>query len=117
MGLTAAGATPVLGNPSSFINNPEVLGQPVIQQGTPSTISPTDALRAANTLRQLATPAEQQRPIEQQAAQMAAGAVDYSSLLNLLASQARTSGLLGTQFQPQPINLASLLGQDNGRSI
>ena len=117
MGLTAAGATPVLGNPSSFINNPEVLGQPVIQQGTPSTISPTDALRAANALRQLATPAEQQRPIEQQAAQMAAGAVDYSSLLNLLASQARTSGLLGTQFQPQPINLASLLGQDNGRSI
>jgi len=73
-------------------------------------ISATDAIRAANTLRQLATPAEQQRPIEQQAAQMAAGAVDYSSLLNLLASQARTSGLLGTQFQPQPINLASLLG-------
>ena len=110
MGLTPTGATPVLGNPSSFINNPEVLGQPVIQQGTPTPISPTDVLRTANTLRQLTSQPEQQRPLEQQAAQMLSGVVDYSGLLNLLGSQARTSGLLGTQFQPQPINLASLLG-------
>lgn len=110
MGLTPTGATPVLGSPSSFINNPEVLGQPVIQQGTPTPISPTDVLRTANTLRQLTSQPEQQRPLEQQAAQVLSGAVDYSGLLNLLGSQARTSGLLGTQFQPQPINLASLLG-------
>ena len=110
MGLTPTGATPVLGSPSSFINNPEVLGQPVIQQGTPTPISPTDVLRTANTLRQLTAQPEQQRSLEQQATQMAAGAVDYSGLLNLLGSQARISGLLGTQFKPQPINLASLLG-------
>lgn len=110
MGLTPTGATPVLGNPSSFINNPEVLGQPIIQQGTPTGISPTDALRAANTIRQLAEGQQQQKTPEQQAGQMAAGVVDYSGLLNLLASKANTSGLLGTQFQPQPINLASLLG-------
>lgn len=73
-------------------------------------ISPTEALRAANMLRQVAAPDQPERPPEQQAAQMAAGAVDYSGLLNLLSSQARTSGLLGTQFRPQPINLASLLG-------
>jgi hypothetical protein len=60
---------------------------------------------------------QQDQQLGQAASGMVAGSVDYSNMLNLLASQARTSGLLGTQFQPQPINLASLLGQDNGRSI
>lgn len=110
LGLTPTGATPVLGSPSSFINQPEVLGQPVIQQGTPTTIDPRDVLRAANTIRQLTTQPEQPQGQPQQVAQTAPGMVDYSGLLNLLASRARTSGLLGTQFQPQPINLASLLG-------
>lgn len=111
LGFTPTNATPVLGSPSSFINNPEVIGQPVIQQGTPSQISPTDVLRAANTLRQLAAPDQpQQQPQPQQTAQPNMTGVDYSGLLSLLQSQARTSGLLGTRYQPQPINLASLLG-------
>jgi hypothetical protein len=111
LGLTPTGATPVLGSPSSFINNPEVLGQPVIQQGTPTTIDPRDILRTANTLRQLTNQPEQpQAPQTPQVTQGGPTGIDYSGLLNLLASQARTSGLLGTKFQPQTINLASLLG-------
>ena len=38
------------------------------------------------------------------------GNIDYSQLLGLLAQRANATGLLGTRFQPQPINLASLLG-------
>jgi len=100
-GTTAAGvgATNLLGGATAAV--------PIA--ATPG-ISPTDALRAANTAGQLIQGQQENRPPEQQAAQMAAGAVDYSGLLNLLQSQARTSGLLGTRYQPQPINLASLLG-------
>ena len=36
--------------------------------------------------------------------------VDYSGLYNLLAQRALAGGLLGTRYQPQSINLASLLG-------
>jgi hypothetical protein len=36
--------------------------------------------------------------------------VDYSGLYNLLAQRAAAGGLLGTQYQPQSLNLASLLG-------
>jgi hypothetical protein len=112
LGFTPTGATPVLGDPSSFINNPEVLGQPVIQQGSPtSSISPRDALRAANALRQLTQQPEQQAPqTPEQTGQSGPLGVDYSQLLNLLANQARTTGLLGTRFQPTPVNLSSLLG-------
>ena len=113
MGLTPAGATPALGSPSSFINNPNVIGQPVIQQGTPSSfISPSEAVRALNTVRQL-TGGGQQQPASQDMAQggmQQPVGVDYSGLLSLLAAQARTTGLLGTQYQPAPVNLASLLG-------
>jgi hypothetical protein len=116
-GLTAAGFAPgtaanLAGQTAAGIGATNLLGGATA--AAPLTvspgISPTDALRAANTLRQLTAQPEQQRSAEQQAAQMAAGAVDYSGLLNLLASRANTSGLLGTQFQPQSINLASLLG-------
>jgi hypothetical protein len=85
--------------------------------------NPIETLRTANTIRNIynsttgGNQPQQDQQLGQAASGMVAGSVDYSNMLNLLASQARTSGLLGTQFQPQPINLASLLGQDNGRSI
>ena len=116
-GLEAAGFAPgtaanLAGTTAAGVGATNLLGGATAASPLAATpgISPTDALRAANTIRQLAEGQQQQRPLEQQAAQMLSGAVDYSGLLNLLGSQARTSGLLGTQFQPQPINLASLLG-------
>jgi hypothetical protein len=85
-----------------------VAGGLLSKAATPS-ISATDVLRAGNLATQL-TERPQQQDVTQQMPVAAPTGVDYSGLLNLLGSQARTSGLLGTQFQPQPINLASLLG-------
>jgi hypothetical protein len=76
-----------------------------------SNIKPTDALRAASTLQQLAQQPQPQAPqTPEQTGQSGPLGVDYAGLLNLLASQARTTGLLGTRFQPTPVNLSSLLG-------
>lgn len=101
-GLTSAGtgATNLLGGSTAFA--------PVA--GSPS-ISSADVIRGINTARQLLNAPQQggQTP-EQQSAQRAALGVDYSGILNLLASKAKASGLLGTQYKPQSINLASLLG-------
>jgi hypothetical protein len=46
----------------------------------------------------------------QDSGQSTMAGVDYSGLYNLLAQRAAASGLLGTQYQPQSLNLASLLG-------
>lgn len=112
LGFTPTGATPSLGDPSSFINQPDVLGQPVIQQGTSSlpSLSIKDALSAARLASGLLTPQQQATPQVDMGTYQPAGAVDYSSLLSLLAQRPSTLGLLGTRFQPQPINIASLLG-------
>jgi hypothetical protein len=117
-GVTAVGATPVLGSPGSFINNPSVLGTDVIgQQGTQSTISARDAtraLRAASNISNLLNPQESGGGggggMVQDSGQSTMAGVDYSGLYNLLAQRAAASGLLGTQYQPQSLNLASLLG-------
>lgn len=47
---------------------------------------------------------------QMQAGQTAPQSVDYASLLSLLQAKQQAGGLLGTKFQPQPINLSSLLG-------
>jgi hypothetical protein len=76
-----------------------------------SNIKPTDVLRAANTLQQLTQQPQPQAPqTPEQTGQSGPLGVDYSQLLSLLASQANTTGLLGTRFQPTPVNLSSLLG-------
>jgi hypothetical protein len=51
-GFTPTGATPVLGDPNSFINDPNVLGQPVIQDISPglSARDVFDALRGARSV-------------------------------------------------------------------
>ena len=115
LGTTPSGATPVLGDPGSFINDPNVLGTDVIPQGTPSGISPRDAaraLRSAYNISNLLNPAQAggEGGVDQGGAQQSMGGVDYSGLYNLLAQRAIAGGLLGTRYQPQPINLASLLG-------
>jgi len=118
-GVTAVGATPVLGSPGSFINNPSVLGTDVIgQTGTQSTISARDAtraLRAANNISNLLNPQESGGGgggggMVQDSGQSTMAGVDYSGLYNLLAQRAALGGLLGTRYQPQSLNLASLLG-------
>ena len=75
------------------------------------TLSPTDILRAGNALQQLTQQPQQQAPqTPEQVGQSGPTGVDYAGLLNLLAGQARITGLLGTRFQPTPVNLSSLLG-------
>ena len=102
-GLTAAGtgATGLLG------------GATAIPAAAASTISVQDALRGARLVNSLLTPQQPQTPNMLNRAQEALktqGGVDYTSLLSLLSQRASTPGLLGTRFQPQSINLASLLG-------
>lgn len=90
LGLTPTGATPVLGSPSSFINNPDVLGQPVMQQGTPTSgISLTDAYRAYNLANSLLNPPQPQQRNPYMLMGQQPGAVDYASLLSLLATRPR----------------------------
>lgn len=118
-GFIPTGATPSLGDPGSFINDPNVLGRPVIPTEAAG-ISVTDALRLANQARGLLgagqNPAAQQG-MPRQAAQR--GAVDYAGLLGLLQQQARTPGVssltapaqLQQRYQPTLLpNIMSLLG-------
>lgn len=77
-------------------------------------ISIQQALRGAQMINQLLTPAQQAAPnllgSAAEATSQMQGAVDYSNLLGLLSRRPGATGLLGTQFRPQSINLASLLG-------
>jgi hypothetical protein len=120
LGFIPAGATPVLGDPKSFINDPNVLGQAVLPTQAAG-MSVTDALRLANQARGLLgagqNPAVQQGMPGQQAGQR--GAVDYSGVLGLLQQQARTPGVssltapaqLMPRYQPTLLpNVLSLLG-------
>lgn len=112
-GFTPIGATPVLGDPGSFINNPDVLGQPVIQD-IPGSILPnisiTDALRGANLANQLLGGGQQTATgFPQQQAPFQPTGVDYSGIYGLLGGRASVpniSSLLG----PAQIRYPSLLG-------
>ena len=111
-GFTPIGAVPVLGDPRSFINDPNVLGTPVMGAAATSGLSVMDALRGARLVNSLLNPPQQpgqQQPIGD-AQGMGATGIDYNALLGLLNQRASAAGLLGTRFQPQSINLASLLG-------
>lgn len=99
-GETAAGtgATNLLGGATAY--------NPLIPSPT---LSLTDVLRGARLAQGLMSPQQQQIP-QQEIGNLPQGSVDYSQLLALLSQRARGMGLLGTQFRPQPINIASLLG-------
>ena len=78
-------------------------------------ISLSDAargLRAASGVKDLLNPpsAGGGGGVDQGGGQPTMTGVDYSGLYNLLAQRAAGGGLLGTRYQPQPLNLASLLG-------
>ena len=88
LGLTPIGSTPVLGDPSSFINDPNVLGKPVFTTDTltlpsvPKETSVLDTLRTANTIKNMLTPPT----VQQQAGLLSGGqvsqprGVDFSPL-------------------------------------
>ena len=96
-GFTPTEAVPVLGDPSSFINDPNVLGQPVIES-IPEGISLRDAFDAARGINRVAgllggsqqTTGGGSDPGQQGIA----GSVDVSQLLALLGSaRARTPSI------------------------
>ena len=88
----------------------------MIPQGTPNPISLGDAsraLRLASGIKDLVNPPSAGGGgggVDQGGGQPTMAGVDYSGLYNLLAQRAAGGGLLGTRYQPQPLNLASLLG-------
>ena len=77
-----------------------------------STIGLSDAFRGARLANSLLNPpsAGGEGGVDSGGAQQTMAGVDYSGLYNLLAQRALAGGLLGTRYQPQSINLASLLG-------
>jgi hypothetical protein len=94
----------------SYINNTI----PVSEVGkSASKISTTDVLKAANSLSSLMGGQQQPTAIpqaQQMSQQATPSGVDYSGVLNLLASRQPQTGLLGTQYQPDVPNLTTLLG-------
>jgi hypothetical protein len=88
LGLTPVGSTPVLGDPSSFINDPNVLGKPVFTTDTltlpsvPKETSVLDTLRTANTIKNMLTPptVQQQAGLLGQSGGGQARGVDFSPL-------------------------------------
>jgi hypothetical protein len=128
LGMVPTGATPVLGDPKSFINNPDVLGKTVFSTdylaapgAAASGISASDALRLANQARGLLGAGQNPIVPQQGLPQGGGGAqgVDYSGLLSLLQMQAKTPGVsslttpaqLRQMYQPTLLpNVLSLLG-------
>lgn len=128
LGFVPGGATPVLGDPSSFINNPNVLDNTVfttdklMAPGAATGMSATDALRLANQARGLLGAGQNPIVPQQQGLPQGGGqaqGVDYSGLLSLLQLQAKTPGV-SSLTQPAQLrqmyqttllpNVLSLLG-------
>lgn len=120
-GLTSAGFAPgtaanLAGQTAAGVGATNLLGgataaAPLAAEASP--ISIQQALQGARLVNSLLNPQQPQTPNLLNRAQellKTQGAVDYTSLLGLLNQRAQTSGLLGTRYQPQSINLASLLG-------
>jgi hypothetical protein len=115
-GLTAGGFAPgtaanLAGETAAGVGATNLLGgatatNPLIP--SPS-LSISDALRGARLINSLLTQQQPQIP-QENLPTTPRGAIDYSTLLGLLSQRAGGTGLLGTQFQPRPINLSSLLG-------
>jgi hypothetical protein len=129
LGFVPTGATPVLGDPASFINDPNVLGNTVfttdtlLAPGAATGPSLTDTLKNINRLRGLLGAGQNPIVPQQQGLPQDGGAagrgVDYSGLLSLLQLQARTPNVasltapaqLRQIYQPTLLpNVLSLLG-------
>jgi hypothetical protein len=113
-GLTPTGAVPVLGDSSSFINDPNVLGQPVITvEPLPTTlIGIEDLIKGVGAVDQLLNPPDAggrtQVPMDTGGGMRAQG-VDYSGLLSLLQARASAPNIVGL-LGPAQIRYSSLLG-------
>lgn len=114
-GLSAGTAANLAGMTAAGIGATNLLGGATAL--APIAASPAigiqEVLRGARLVNQLLTPQQQQfsnllNQAQQNLAQQ--GTVDYSTLLGLLSQKSMQPGLLGTQFQPQTTNIASLLG-------
>ena len=104
-GFTPTDAVPVLGDPSSFINDPNVLGQPVISSDASSTISLSDAFRALRTAGNLMGSGGQSSgvPQRQDLGQMQVSAVDLLRIPQFAAGVPNIAGLLSTRQSRGPV--------------
>lgn len=110
-GFTPAAAVPILGSPSSFINNPTVLGKPVIG-GNPAIAAPsiTDVLRSANLAKSLFgnQPQQQQQQVQQLqqqnlASQLSGTGIDLLSIPQIAARRADIASLLNPVPSAVPV--------------
>jgi hypothetical protein len=106
-GLIPVGATPSLGDPGSFINDPNVLGQPVFPAQA-SSISITDALRGANLANQLMGGQQTATGFPQQQAPFQPTGVDYSGIYGLLGQRPSVPGI-SSLLGPAQLMYPSLL--------
>lgn len=96
-GVTPIGAVPILGSPSSFINNPNVLGQPVIGAESAPTVSISNALRAVNLANSLfgQKPQQpQQQPLQQGMRGLQTTGIDLLNIPQFAARRAEIQSLL-----------------------
>jgi hypothetical protein len=106
MGFIPVGATPSLGDPSSFINNPDYLGSPVISEdyvGLSGADMPSGPMNIKDVLSMARTGAQLLGGQQQQGGLLGggqvaggarqAGGVDYSGLLALLQGKAGVPGV------------------------
>jgi hypothetical protein len=100
LGFTPTGAVPVLGDTGSFINDPAVLGRDVLETA-PSTISLSDAFRAARAINSLMNDGQPQpsgQPVEMGQAQPTG--ISPLDLMRISISTPDVAGLL-SQRQPR----------------
>lgn len=109
LGVSTASAAPYTQVPGSL---GAIVSAAPLAAASPA-LSIQDAFRGARLVQGLLTPQQQMQynPYAQmQGLQQPQGSVDYSEILNLLSKSPQATGLLGTQYQPQPINISTLLG-------
>ena len=121
LGFVPTGATPSLGDPSSFINNPDYLGSPVISEDylavpgqAPAGLSVQDALKNARLASSLFGQPQQGLLGGYGGGGGQSAGVDYSDLLALLQGRAGTPGissLIAPVVDPMASPSPSLLDQ------
>ena len=91
LGVTPLGAVPMLGSAGSFINNPAVIGNPVIGYTPTPAFTLNDALNAAKLSQSLFNRPQIPQPQPQEQQQSLFGSTNYEDLLRLItAGKART---------------------------
>ena len=111
---TQATTAPLTTAPGSFASaiSPEATasGFGLLSPIPSPSLSVQDAFRAARLANNLMQQPQQQQQQQLPQQAMVPPNVDYNELLGLLSQRPTGTGLLGTQFKPQPTNLTSLIG-------